>query len=98
MSSDQCRGADVDLDILTPATENALSDIHDQPHHVLRLWVRLEPVSTAPPCGMRLVRVRPGVGQPVPVRRTATEVPALVPGLNGHRGPYPDAGPYDFPL
>ncbi len=44
------------------------------------------------PGRVRLVRVRPGVGEPVPVRRPATQVPALLPGLGGHCGPDPDPG------
>ena len=47
---------------------------------------------------VHLVRVRPGVSQPVPVRRTAAQVPALLPGLGRHRGADPDAGPGDLPL
>lgn len=34
---------------------------------------------------MRLVRVRPGVNEPVTVRRVAAQVAALLPGLGGHR-------------
>jgi hypothetical protein len=46
---------------------------------------------------MRLVRVRPGVGQPVPVRRAAAKIPALFPGLGRHCGADPDPGPGDLP-
>jgi len=60
--------------------------------------VRLEAVRPAAPRGMGLVRVRPRVRQPVPVRRTAAQVPALLPGLRGHRGTHPDPGPGDLPL
>jgi hypothetical protein len=60
--------------------------------------VRLEAARPAAPRGMGLVRVRPGVRQPVPVRRTAAQVPALLPGLRGHRGAHPDPGPGDLPL
>ena len=51
-----------------------------------------------PPGGVRLVRVRPGVPQAVPVGRPAAEVAALLPGLGGHRGPHPDARPGHLPL
>jgi hypothetical protein len=34
--------------------------------------------------------VRAGIGQPVPVRRAAAQVPALLPGLGGHGGADPD--------
>jgi hypothetical protein len=34
--------------------------------------------------------LRPGIGQPVPVRRPTAQVPARLPGLGGHRGPHPD--------
>ena len=47
---------------------------------------------------MDLVRVRPGVGQPVPVRRPAAQVTPLLAGLGRHRGPDPDPGPGDLPL
>ena len=67
-------------------------------HHRCRRRVRLEPVRPPAPCGVRLVRVRPGVGQPVPVRRAAAQVPALLSGLGRHRGPDPDPGPGDLPL
>jgi hypothetical protein len=50
------------------------------------------------PGRVRLVRVRPGVGEPVPVRRPATQITALLQGLGGHRGPDPDPGPDDLPL
>lgn len=33
-----------------------------------------------------------------PVRRAATEIPALLPHLDRHRGPHPDARPGDFPF
>ena len=68
------------------------------PHHRRGLRVRLQPVRPPAPRGVRLVRVRPGVGQPVPVRRPAAEVAALLAGLGGHRGPDPDPGPGDLPL
>jgi hypothetical protein len=41
--------------------------------------------------------VRPGVSQPVPVRRAAAQVPALLAGLGRHRGADPDPGPGDLP-
>ena len=43
-------------------------------------------------------RVRSGISQPVPVRRAAAQVPALLPGLGSHRGADPDPGPGDLPL
>ena len=51
-----------------------------------------------PPRRMRLVRVRPGIGEPVPVRRTATKVAALLQRLRRHRSHHPDPGPGDLPL
>ena len=60
--------------------------------------VGFQPVRAPSPRGVRLVRVRPRVREPVPVRRAAAEVPALLPGLDGHRGADPDAGPGDLPL
>jgi hypothetical protein len=60
--------------------------------------VRLEPVRAAAPGGVRLIGVRAGVAQPVPVRRAAAQVPVLFPGLGSHRGPDPDPGPGDLPL
>ena len=68
------------------------------PHHVRRLRVGLQAVRPPAPGGVRLVRVRPGISQPVPVRRAAAQVPALLPRLDGHRGPHPDAGPGHLPL
>ena len=62
------------------------------------LRIGLEAVSTAAPSGVCLIRVRPRITQPVPVRRAAAEVPALLPGLDRHRGPDPDAGPGHLPL
>jgi hypothetical protein len=50
-----------------------------------------------PPRGVRLVRVRSGIGEPVPVRRTPARVPALLPGLDGHRGADPDTRPTTKP-
>lgn len=34
--------------------------------------------------------MRPGITQAVPERRAPAQVPALLPGLDGHRGPHPD--------
>src|SRR5712691_12614649 len=42
--------------------------------------------------------VRARIRQPVVVRRTAAQVPALLAGLGGHRGPDPDLRPGDLPL
>jgi len=63
-----------------------------------RSRVGLELVRPPAPCRVCLVRVRPGVGKPVPVRRAAAEIPALLAGLGGHRGPDPDPGAGDLPL
>ena len=52
--------------------------------------VRLKPVRPAAPRGVGLVRVRPRISQPVPVRRAAAEIAALLTGLRGHRGADPD--------
>jgi hypothetical protein len=60
--------------------------------------VGFEAVRAPAPRRVRLVRVRPGVGEPVPVRRPSAQVPALLPGLRGHRGADPDPGPGDLPL
>jgi len=60
--------------------------------------IGVEAVRAAPPRGVRLVRVRPGISEPVPVRRTAAQVAALLPGLDGHRGTDPDPGPGDLSL
>ena len=68
------------------------------PHHGRGVRARFEAVGTAPPCGVRFVRVRPRISKPVSVRRTAAQVAALLPGLGGHRGADPDAGPGDLPL
>ncbi len=40
----------------------------------------------------------PGVSQPVPVRRAAAQVTALLPGLRRYLGTHPDPGPRDLPL
>jgi hypothetical protein len=68
------------------------------PHHRRRRRVGLEPVRPAAPRGVGLVRMRPGIGQPVPVRRPTAQVPSLLAGLGGHRGADPDPGPGDLPL
>jgi len=60
--------------------------------------VEIQAVRPPSPRGMRLVRMRARIDEPVPVRRTATQIPALVTGLHHHRGPDPDAGPGDLPL
>src|SRR5262249_14402864 len=60
--------------------------------------VRLEAVRPASPGGTGLVRVRPGIGKVVPVRRAAAQVPALFAGLGGHRGPDPDPDAGDLSL
>jgi hypothetical protein len=67
-------------------------------HHVRRAGVGLQAVRPPAPGGVRLVRVRPRISQPVPVWRAAAEVAALVSGLGGHRGADPDAGAGDLPL
>jgi hypothetical protein len=54
----------------------------------LRRFMRNPGCST----GVRLVRMRPRIGQPVPVRRAAAQLAALLPGLRGHRGADPGAG------
>jgi hypothetical protein len=70
----------------------------DPPHEMRRLGIGLQTAGAAAPGGVRFVRVRPGIAQPVPVRRAAAEVPALLPDLDRHRGPHPDARPGDFPF
>jgi hypothetical protein len=70
----------------------------DPPHHMRGRRVGLQPVGAPAPRGVRFVRVRPRVREPVPVRRPAAKVPALLPGLGGHRGADPDAGPGNLPL
>jgi len=47
--------------------------------------IRVEAVQAPAPAGMRGVRVRPPIDQPVPVRRSATQVAALLPYLDLHR-------------
>ena len=42
--------------------------------------------------------MRPGVGEPIPVRRAAAQISALLPGPGGHGSPDPDPGPGDLPL
>ena len=66
--------------------------------HRRRGRIRFQTVRPPPPRGVGLVRVRPGIGEPVPVWRAAAQVSALLPGLGGHRGPDPDPGPGDLPL
>ena len=70
----------------------------DPPHHGCRPRVGFQAVRPPAPRGVRLVRVRSRVREPVPVGRTAAQVPALLPGLDGHRGSDPDTGPGDLPL
>jgi SWIM zinc finger len=60
--------------------------------------VRRQPVRPAATRRVRLVRVRAGVDQPVPVRRSAAQITALLAGLGRHRGPDPDPDPGDLPL
>jgi hypothetical protein len=60
--------------------------------------VRLKTMRPSPPRSVRLVRVRPRITEPVPVRRAAAQVTALLPGLGGHRGADPDPRPGDLPL
>ena len=60
--------------------------------------VGFEAAGTTAPGGVCFVRVRPGITQPVPVRRAAAEIPALLPDLDRHRGPHPDAGPGHLPF
>ena len=70
----------------------------DPPHHRRGRRVGVEAVCPPSPCGVGFVRMRPRVGEPVSVRWTAAQVPALLPGLHRHRSADPDAGPGDFPL
>jgi hypothetical protein len=70
----------------------------DPPDDMRGFRVGFEAAGTAAPGCVGLVRVRPGITQPVPVRRPAAEIPALVPHLDRHRGPHPDAGPGHLPL
>jgi len=65
----------------------------DPPHHMRGRRVGLQPVRAPPPRGVCLVRVRPRIREPVPVRRTAAQVPALLTGLGGHRGADPRCWP-----
>ena len=62
------------------------------------LRIRFEPLGTPPSGGVGLVRVRPGVAETVPVRRTPAQVTALLSHLDRHRGPHPDTGPVHLPL
>jgi hypothetical protein len=68
------------------------------PHHRRCGRVRLQAVCPPAPRRVRLVRMRPGISQPVSVWRSAAQVPTLLPGLGGHRSPHPDPGPGDLPL
>ena len=70
----------------------------DPPHHMGGFGVGFEAVGAAAPGGVSLVRVRPGITEPVPVRRTPAQVPALLPGLDRHRRPHPDTRPGHLPL
>lgn len=65
-----------------------------------RRGVRIGVQAVRPPAPRRvgLVGVRAGVGEPVPVRRPAAQVPALLPGLRRHRGHHPDPRPGDLTL
>jgi hypothetical protein len=62
-----------------------------------RVRIGFQAVRPPPPRRMRFVRVRARIGEPVPGRPTA-QVPALLQGLRGHRGPHPDPGPGDLRL
>ncbi len=42
--------------------------------------------------------MRTGISEPVPVRRAATQVPALLQRLRRHRCPHPDPRPHNLPL
>jgi hypothetical protein len=67
--------------------------LRGHPYHDRRgFLVGLEPAGTVAPGCVCLVRVQPGITQPVPVRRTAAEIPALLQGLRGHRDADPDPG------
>jgi hypothetical protein len=68
------------------------------PHYRRGGRVGFQPVCPASPRRVRLVRMRPRIREPVPVRRPAAQVAALLPGLRGHRGPDPDPGAGDLPL
>jgi hypothetical protein len=73
--------------------------LREHPSHDVRCFgVRLKPVRPPPPRRVHLVRVRPRVTEPVSVWRAAAEIPALLPGLRGHRGAHPDPGTGDLPL
>ena len=63
------------------------ADPQRNPHRAGTGWVGsfgvgFAAVGAAAPGGVSLVRVRPGITEPVPVRRTPAQVPALLPGLN----------------
>ena len=60
--------------------------------------VGLETVEALAVRRLARVRVRPGVGEPVAVRRAAAEEPALVLGLRRHRGADPDLDPVALAL
>jgi len=67
-------------------------------HDRRRVRAGFQPVRPPPPGGVGLGRVRPGIGEPVPIRRAAAEVAALPAGLGRHRGADPDPGPGNLPL
>jgi hypothetical protein len=67
-------------------------------HDRRRLGIGFQLVRPPSPRGVGLVRVRPRISQPVPVRRPAAQVAALLQGLGSHRGADPDPGAGDLPL
>ena len=82
------------LAMLCPA-----SRCREDPRHLRRrLGIGLQPARPPAPRRMGPVRMRAGVGEPVPVGRPAAEVAALFSGLRGHRGADPDPGAGDLPL
>jgi len=83
---------------ITKLGPDPTSHEQNQPHHMGGLRVGFEAVGTAAPGGVGLVRVWPGIAEPVPVRRTPAEIPALLPGLDSHCGPHPDTRPGHLPL
>ncbi len=63
-----------------------------------RRGVGLEALQTAAPPRVRPIRMPAGVHQPVPVRRSPSQIAALLPRLRTHRGRHPMPRPQHLPL